>query len=231
VTGSVLATTEYGGADGPPIVALHGGGGPGGWERLVTESAPQRRWICPHLRGFGASVNAPPWTLEQHAQDVAATLDSLRVESVDLIGPSLGGTVAFAVVRLVPARVRSLVAIDCSVCTAEEHIDRWGDLHDLPEPIAARRKSMRANLPPTLGAFPGNVLLLESSLSHAVTESGKAALRAELGPRLRVVTIADAGHNLLVDAFGKTVAEIRHFFDKADQDRATSADTVSDSPG
>jgi len=219
VTGWVLATIEYGGAEGPPIVALHGGGGPGGWERLVTESAPRRRWICPHLRGFGASVNSPPWTVEQYAQDVAATLDSLRVESVDLIGPSLGGTVAFAVARLVPARVRSLVVIDCSVCTPEEHQDRWGDLRELPEPIAARRKSARANLPPTLGKFAGNVLLLESGLSHAVTESGKAALRAELGPRLRIVTIADAGHNVLGDAFDETASEIRNFLNNADHDR------------
>jgi pimeloyl-ACP methyl ester carboxylesterase len=231
VTGTVLATTEYGGADGPPIVALHGGGGPGGWERLVTESAPRRRWICPHLRGFGASVKSPPWTLEQLAQDIVETLDSLRVESVDLLGPSLGGTVAFAVVRLVPARVRSVVVLDCSVCTREEHFNRFGDLHEMPAPRAARLRSARENLPPKLGTFAGHLLLLESGLTHAVTESGKAALREELGTRLRVVTFPDTGHNLLRDAFDDAASLIGQFLGQVDQERPTSVETLSELSG
>ena len=125
MTGSVLATAEYGRPDGPPVVALHGGGGAKErWERTATRVAPQRRWICPDLRGFGASVKSPPWTLEQFAQDVVSTLDSLRVERADLIGASFGGTVAFAVVRLVPARVRSVVVLDAVVSTPEEYLSR-----------------------------------------------------------------------------------------------------------
>jgi pimeloyl-ACP methyl ester carboxylesterase len=231
MTGSVLATAEYGRPDGPPIVALHGAAGPGsreGQERLVTECAPQRRWICPDLRGFGASVKSPPWTLDQHAQDIISTLDSRRVEMADLIGFSLGGAVAFAVVRLAPARVRSVVVLDAAVCTPEHYLsDR--NFHDTPELIAALQKSTSENLPPNLGTFVGHVLVLAAGAStrHNVTETGKAALRSQLGPRLHVVTIAEAGHNLLRDAFDETVSEIRQFLNEVDQDRRTSAEAVS----
>jgi pimeloyl-ACP methyl ester carboxylesterase len=225
-TGSVLATTEYGTPDGSPVVALHGGTL---WERAATECAPQRRWICPSLRGFGASVKSPPWTIEQLAEDVVATLDSLRIERADVIGASLGGTVAFALARLVPAWVRSVVVLDAAVCTPEHYLSHR-NLDDATPTMAALQRSVSENLPPSLETFTGHVLILAAGAStkHNVTESGKAALRSQLGSRLHAVTIANAGHNLLGDAFDKTVSEIRQFLDQADQNRPTSVETISD---
>jgi pimeloyl-ACP methyl ester carboxylesterase len=215
MTGSVLATEEYGTPEGSPVVALHGAGGAEG--RPAIESAPQRRWICPSLRGFGASVKAPPWTLEQLAQDVVATLDSLRIERADVIGASLGGAVAFAVARLAPERVRSMVALDAAVCTPQHYL-KHRNLAHAPELLAALQKSISENLPPNLGQFAGHVLILAAGAStkHNVTESGIAALRSQLGLRLHVVTIADAGHDLLGDAFDQTVCEIRRFLDQVE---------------
>ena len=229
MTGAVLATAEYGRPDGLPVVVLHGAGGPGGWERTAKACDPRRRWICPELRGFGASVKSPPWTLEQLAQDVVLTLDSLRVERADLIGASLGGAVAFAVARLVPARVRSVVVLDAAVCTPEEYLSHR-DLRDVPELAAALQRSTSENLPPKLGQFAGQVLVLAAGAStkHNVTESGKAALRSELGPRFRVVTLSDAGHNLLGDAFDRTVVVIAQFLNEVHQDRQTGVGAVSD---
>jgi pimeloyl-ACP methyl ester carboxylesterase len=213
-TGSVLATTEFGRPDGPPILALHGSGSL--WRRAATECGPHRRWICPALRGFGASVKSPPWTIEQLAQDVVATLDSLRIGQADVIGASLGGAVAFALARLVPSRVRSVVVLDAAVCTSEHYLSHRR-LDDATPTMAALQKSISENLPPDLGTFTGRVLILAAGAStkHNVTESGKAALRSRLGPSLDTVTIAAAGHNLLVDAFDETVSEISQFLDKA----------------
>jgi len=274
MTGTVLPTAEYGRPDGPPVVALHGlGGTKERWERTATEGVPQRRWICPDLRGHGASVKSPPWTLEQLAHDVVATLDSLQVEEADLIGASLGGAVAFAVTRLVPSRARSVVVADAAVSTPEEYLSRrlpaalyeaetidqfveprisllppdtrdWakreimagveraasGRFHlgAAPELIAALRKNTSENLPPTLGKFAGHVLLLESGRSQNVTDAGKAALRSELGARFHTVTFADAGHNLLWEAFDETVSAIDQFLDDVDQDRRTRLESASD---
>src|SRR5262245_19125157 len=150
--------------------------------------APERRWICPALRGFGTAVDSPPWTLEQFAEDVAATLDWLRVERADVIGYSFGGSVAFAVVRLVPGRVRSVVSTDGHVSTAEEYLSVRVEERTSTQRRRAGRKSIAENLPPTLGTFAGHVLVFESGLGQIVTESGKAALRSELGPGLRLVS-------------------------------------------
>jgi pimeloyl-ACP methyl ester carboxylesterase len=141
-----------------------------------------------------------------------ATLDSLRTEQADVIGASLGGAVAFALARLVPSRVRSVVVLDTPVCTPEHYLSHRS-LDDVTPMTAALQKSISENLPPNLGTFTGRVLILAAGAStkHNVTESGKAALRSRLGPRLDTVTIADAGHNLLVDAFDETVSEIRQF--------------------
>ena len=216
MTGAVLSTIEYGSPNGFPVVALHGAAGmKERWKRAGTEGMPQRRWICPDLRGYGESIKSPPWTLAQLAQDVVATLDSLRVETADLIGASLGGAVAFAVARLAPSRVRSVVVVDPPVSTREEYLSRG---FVAPETVAAFGKSTSENLPPTLGEFAGDVLLLESGRSHMVTESGRAALRSQLGTRLHAVTFDDAGHMLLLEAFDRTVSEIEQFLGDVGQD-------------
>jgi pimeloyl-ACP methyl ester carboxylesterase len=177
------------------------------------------------------SVKSPPWTIEQLARDVVATLDSLAVERADVIGASLGGAVAFTLARLAPARVRSVAVLDAAVCTPEHYLSHRS-LDDVTEMTAALQKSTSENLPPDLGAFTGHALILGAGIStkHNVTESGKAALRSQLGTRLHAVTIADAGHNLLVDGFDETVSEIRLFLNQADKDRPTSVETVSGSP-
>jgi pimeloyl-ACP methyl ester carboxylesterase len=89
--------------------------------RIGTEGLPERRWIALDLRGFGDSVRSPPWTIPQCAEDVLATLDALGVEEADVLGTSLGGGVGFALARLAPSRVRSVVALDSAVSTAEEY--------------------------------------------------------------------------------------------------------------
>lgn len=257
MTGATLSVTEYGSPSGLPLVALHGANGTKErWARIGTEGIPQRRWICPDLRGHGVSVKSPPWTIPQLAQDVAATLDSLQIEKTDLIGASLGGNVAFALARLKPARVRSLVLLDPAVSSRAEYLRRTpfepvyevetlGDYLESrmsqrppdarewirteliaareetasgtfriradPAANAALRESTSEQLPPSLGKFTGDVLLLASGLSDAVTEAGRTALRSQLGERLNVVTIEDAGHVLLWDAFEETVFEIEKF--------------------
>ena len=73
------------------------------------------RVIAPDLRGFGTSEGADfgPLTMEQHADDLAALLDSLGVsEPVVYVGLSMGGYIAFAFWRRYPRRVRGFVLAD-----------------------------------------------------------------------------------------------------------------------
>jgi lipase len=108
-----LHAHAFGPVGGAPLVALHGVRGFGGrWRRLAELG---RRVHGPDLRGHGLSPDVPPWTLEQHAEDVLSTMDSLRLSTVDLVGHSFGGCVAVYVARAAPQRVRRLVLLDPAV--------------------------------------------------------------------------------------------------------------------
>ena len=71
------------------------------------------RVITPDLRGHGKSEIVPgPFTMEQHADDLAALLDYLKIRRAVVAGLSMGGYVAFAFWRRYPARVHGLILAD-----------------------------------------------------------------------------------------------------------------------
>jgi pimeloyl-ACP methyl ester carboxylesterase len=71
------------------------------------------RVIAPDLRGFGESaLETGPATVEQWAGDVLALLDTLHVGSFLLVGASMGGYVAFELLRRVPARIAGVNLVD-----------------------------------------------------------------------------------------------------------------------
>lgn len=83
------------------------------WESQIEALAPSHRVIAPDLRGFGRSANLPPArSVDEHADDLAALLDRLRVDRAAVVGLSMGGYIAFAMLRRHPSRVRALVLAD-----------------------------------------------------------------------------------------------------------------------
>lgn len=86
------------------------------WAPQASALAAHARCIAPDLRGFGetplATPLAPPLSMDQYADDVAALLDALAVERATVVGLSMGGYVAFALWRRHPERVRALVLAD-----------------------------------------------------------------------------------------------------------------------
>jgi 3-oxoadipate enol-lactonase len=83
------------------------------WAAQVDPFANMTRVISPDLRGHGRSQVVPgPFTMEQHADDLAALLDHLKVRQTVVAGLSMGGYVAFAFWRRYPKRVRGLILAD-----------------------------------------------------------------------------------------------------------------------
>ncbi|NDZ83040.1 alpha/beta fold hydrolase [Streptomyces sp. SID10853] len=91
-----------------PLMALHGIRGHGRRWRFLEGL---HGWGL-DLRGHGSSPVLPPWSLEQHADDVLATMNGLGLARVDLVGLSFGGAVALYVAHRAPERVRRLVLLD-----------------------------------------------------------------------------------------------------------------------
>ncbi len=140
-----LHVQSFGDPDGRPVVALHGVRGHGArWRRVAERHTTGLRVHGLDLRGHGRSPWTPPWTLEQHADDVLQTMDELGLQTVDLIGHSFGGTVALVVAGRARNRIRRLVLLDPGVALNPQYVvERVRDEMVTPEfadPEAAGRE-------------------------------------------------------------------------------------------
>jgi len=98
---------------GPAILFIHGY--PLSHEIWEPQMAGLEGWtrIAPDLRGMGQS-DAPDlgYSMATYAEDLLALLSAVGVERVVLCGLSMGGYVAFEIVRRAPQRVRGLILLD-----------------------------------------------------------------------------------------------------------------------
>ncbi len=71
------------------------------------------RVIAPHVRGVdGGTADPPTAHIDDFAADLVDLLDALHLDDVVLGGVSMGGYLAFAILRLAPNYVRALVLAD-----------------------------------------------------------------------------------------------------------------------
>jgi 3-oxoadipate enol-lactonase len=82
------------------------------WAPNVSALVERCRCVAPDFRGCGDSSVAPPYSMEQYADDLAHLLDVLRIDKVVFVGCSMGGYVAFSFWRRHRDRVRALVLAD-----------------------------------------------------------------------------------------------------------------------
>ncbi|MFD2795917.1 alpha/beta fold hydrolase [Promicromonospora vindobonensis] len=111
VNGVRLAYDDLG--DGPAILFVHGFLLDRTMWRHQVRTLDGLRRIAPDLRGMGRS-EAPeqPYDVSVYADDLAGLLDALGVERTVVCGLSLGGYVAFELLRRHRERVAALVVLD-----------------------------------------------------------------------------------------------------------------------
>lgn len=107
VRGLALALDAQG--DGQPILFIHGFPLDRTMWRPVIGRLTGWRRIAPDLRGLGASDVPETYSMVEYADDLAALLDALRAPQAVICGVSMGGYVAFELLRSHPARVRALI--------------------------------------------------------------------------------------------------------------------------
>lgn len=112
MSGQVLGYDE--GGSGPVLLLVHGFPLDRRiWAEQVSGLSDIRRVVAVDLRGRGKSPSkADGWTIDEYADDVAATIDSLGVDKVDIAGLSMGGYVLFSIWRKHRDKVRSLIFVD-----------------------------------------------------------------------------------------------------------------------
>jgi YbgC/YbaW family acyl-CoA thioester hydrolase len=111
VNGVDLAADVRG--NGPAILFIHGYPLDHTiWEHTLGSLDGWMR-IAPDLRGMGQS-DAPDlgYSMTTYADDLLALLNTLGVNQVVLCGLSMGGYVAFEILRRAPERIRGLILVD-----------------------------------------------------------------------------------------------------------------------
>jgi 3-oxoadipate enol-lactonase len=133
VVNGVRLAVEVSGTPGAlPLVLLHSGGSTrSSWDAVAPAFAGSHRVYAVDLRGYGDSDRPGAYSFELMRDDVLGLLDVIGAERVDVIGHSLGGSVAWLVAEEQPGRVRRLVVEDTYPARAGDV--RGGSLGPRPE--------------------------------------------------------------------------------------------------
>lgn len=122
---------------GEPVLVFHGGDGEAvNWAPLMAPLQDRVRVIAADRPGFGLSDPFDYRTvdLRRHAADFTASLlDALGLETVTLVGGSMGGFFALAAAAAHPERVRRLVLVGLAPGAIPELPDSLRVLTESPE--------------------------------------------------------------------------------------------------
>ena len=107
---------------GAPLLFLHGAGGLRGWEPFLAELATHFTVYAPAHPGFETSTGI------DHIDDIIDLvvyyndlLDALHLESVHVVGHSMGGMIGAELAALSPHRVRKLVLANAVGLWLDDH--------------------------------------------------------------------------------------------------------------
>jgi pimeloyl-ACP methyl ester carboxylesterase len=102
---------------GRPLLLLHGGLGSGGmFAPLLPALTEAHKVILPDLQGHGRTADIDrPIDIRLMADDIAALVDHLGLDTPDVVGYSLGGGVALHTAFKHPGKIRKLVAASANI--------------------------------------------------------------------------------------------------------------------
>ena len=106
--------------EGKPIVLLHGAFMTieMNWGQLIPELSKTRKVIAIEMQGHGHSpFSDRKLDLATMASDVEGVMNYLKVDNADVVGYSMGGSVAYQLTILSPKRVNKLVIISSTYKT------------------------------------------------------------------------------------------------------------------
>jgi pimeloyl-ACP methyl ester carboxylesterase len=120
-----------------PIFCLHGRWGRGEtWIDFMRHYEEKYRVIAPDLRGHGLSSKPiSKYTAEEMSKDMIDLMDYLDVNSVILVGHSMGGHIAGYLAATYPKYVKALAILDKSASGPEKQNELALDKIEIIDPV------------------------------------------------------------------------------------------------
>ncbi|HWA62593.1 MAG TPA: alpha/beta hydrolase [Caulobacteraceae bacterium] len=152
-----LHYADWGNADAPPLILLHGGRDHcRNWDWVAQDLRRDYHIIAPDLRGHGDSAASPSgdYSMSAFVYDLAQLIHQQRLAPVRIVAHSLGGGIALRYAGAFPETVAKLVAIEGlgpspqslaerAARPASERLRRWvGETRQLAGRIPRRYASI-----------------------------------------------------------------------------------------
>lgn len=182
--------------EGPVILCLHGlWGRAETWVDFMKKYGNQYRIIAPDQRGHGLSSKPiSKYTGEEMAEDIFELLAELNIESVILVGHSMGGRTAAYLAAQHPKLIKALAILDMSAAGPEKQSSM--PLEELKE-----NDGMTQNWP-----LPFSSL---SEASNFIKQASSSNLEFEYFMKSLVETVE--GYKMLFSA--KAMTAIREYYE------------------
>ncbi|MBS1574216.1 MAG: alpha/beta hydrolase [Bacteroidetes bacterium] len=116
----VYLPTGQTGGEGKPLILLHGAFYTidMNWSQLIPELSKTRKVIALEMQGHGHTpFSSRELSITTLASDVEKLMDYLKIDSADVAGYSMGGSVAYQFAVQSPKRLRKLVIISSTYKT------------------------------------------------------------------------------------------------------------------
>jgi esterase len=115
VSGLKLHYLDFGNSEKPPLVCIHGlSGNAHNFDALAPHLRDAYHVIAVDVRGRGDSERGPSgdYNTGAYVNDLAAMLETLKIDRVTLVGTSMGGMISMGYAGGFPERVTKLVLND-----------------------------------------------------------------------------------------------------------------------
>ena len=173
----LLHVHEWGDADAPPLVCLHGVTAHGERFKQLAEERWALRFhvVAPDLRGHGRSGWEPPYDFETHVADLVDTIDAFGLERPDWVGHSFGGRLVLELAARHPERIHRAVLLDPAfdilphVAEFMAHVENGEPVVDSAEDSIADRHDA--------GVIDRERALADVALHHDVLPDGRLRRR------------------------------------------------------
>lgn len=232
----------HAGADGPPLVLLHGLAGSHRWWRYVIPAfARHRRVVVPELVGFGGSRPAPRQPdMAEMALIIGEWLSANGLERTDLVGHSMGAEISIHIAAGQPERIRRLVLVAAAgvpreisasaaarLATELARLRAWGrrtfvatiatdSLRAGPFTLYRTLRHLLADDVRPLLPLVVHPTLIVWGEHDPVTPLRDAHVLRNALPRARLFVVPGASHNVMADRPDDFVRVVREFLDEAD---------------